>query len=202
MFLIVQILVFMWRQWAYFRLVMSIVPSPFVSLILISSQFYFWSVKTCIPGKNNRGGGRWFGTTKIGGLSYAQMLFCSLLFLCEHLFTFKFSALMPKISKENFAEFLWENIHLGFGYALLLNPVGTAQQCGTISESRCYHVVFTSLLTNFYPTSRRKLHFFCYILCVSLVRGSVCSELHYCIMKQANLCKVYITDNECTSVHS
>ena len=38
-FLIVQILVFMWRQRAYFTFVMSIVHSPFVSLILIYSQF-------------------------------------------------------------------------------------------------------------------------------------------------------------------
>ena len=38
-FLIVQLLVFIWRQRVYFRFVMSIVPSPFVSLILISSQF-------------------------------------------------------------------------------------------------------------------------------------------------------------------
>ena len=30
-----------------------------------------------------------------------HMLICSLLFLCEHSFTFQFSALMPKISKEN-----------------------------------------------------------------------------------------------------
>ena len=29
----------MWRQRVYFRFVMSIVPSPFVSLIIISSQF-------------------------------------------------------------------------------------------------------------------------------------------------------------------
>ena len=35
---------------------------------------------------------------------WTHMLICSLLFLCEHLFTCKFSALMPKISKENFAE--------------------------------------------------------------------------------------------------
>ena len=34
------------------------------------------------------------------------MLICSPLFVCEHLFTFKFSALMPKISKENFAGIL------------------------------------------------------------------------------------------------
>ena len=32
------------------------------------------------------------------------MLIRSLLVLCEHLFTFKFAALMPKISKENFAQ--------------------------------------------------------------------------------------------------
>ena len=51
-FLIVQTLVFMWRQRVYSRFVMSIVPSPFVSLILISYQFkvlvskhiYTWSV--------------------------------------------------------------------------------------------------------------------------------------------------------------
>ena len=33
----------------------------------------------------------------------AHMLISSLLFVCEHLFTFQFSVLMPKISKENFA---------------------------------------------------------------------------------------------------
>ena len=36
-----------------------------------------------------------------------HMLMCSYVhfcFVCEHLFTFQFSALMPKISKENFAE--------------------------------------------------------------------------------------------------
>ena len=36
------------------------------------------------------------------------MLMCSFVhfyFVCEHLFTFQFCALMPKISKENFAKF-------------------------------------------------------------------------------------------------
>ena len=32
------------------------------------------------------------------------MLIFSLLFICKHLFTFKFSAVIPKISKENFAQ--------------------------------------------------------------------------------------------------
>ena len=43
------------------------------------------------------------GRQKLVVLSYAHMLICSLLFLCEHLFTFQFCALMPKISKEIFA---------------------------------------------------------------------------------------------------
>ena len=74
----------MWRQRVYSRFVMSIVPSPFVSLIWISSQFLILVSKHMYTWKNS-------------------MLICSLLFLCEHLFTFKFSALMPKLSKENFA---------------------------------------------------------------------------------------------------
>ena len=36
------------------------------------------------------------------------------------------------------------NVHLGFGYFLLLNPVATAQRSWTKSESRCYHVVITT----------------------------------------------------------
>ena len=38
--------------------------------------------------------------------SYLYVNIYSLLFVCEHLFTFQFCALMPKISKENFAIFL------------------------------------------------------------------------------------------------
>ena len=45
------------------------------------------------------------GRQKLVVMSCAHMLICLLKFLCEHLFTFKFSALMPKISKENFADF-------------------------------------------------------------------------------------------------
>ena len=41
----------------------------------------------------------------MGVSSYAHMLNCSLLFLCEHLFTFQLCPLMPKISKESFARF-------------------------------------------------------------------------------------------------
>ena len=44
------------------------------------------------------------GRQKMGVTSYAHMLICSLLFVCEHLFTFQFCVLMPKISKENFAK--------------------------------------------------------------------------------------------------
>ena len=42
---------------------------------------------------------------------------------------------------------------------MLLNPVGKAQRSQTKSESRCYQVVITSVLTNCYPTSRSKLNF-------------------------------------------
>ena len=38
---------------------------------------------------------------------------------------------------------LLENIHLGVGYLLLLNPVGTAQLSRTKSESLCYHLLKT-----------------------------------------------------------
>ena len=44
------------------------------------------------------------GRQKLGVYSYAHMLIFSLKLLCEHLFTFQFCALMPKISKENFAK--------------------------------------------------------------------------------------------------
>ena len=41
--------------------------------------------------------------------------------------------------------FLWENRQLGFEYFLLLNPVRTAQQSRTKSESICYLPVVTFL---------------------------------------------------------
>ena len=40
------------------------------------------------------------GYQKLIVYSHANMLICSPLFVCEHLFTFQFYALMPKISKE------------------------------------------------------------------------------------------------------
>ena len=43
------------------------------------------------------------GRQKMEVSSYAHMLICALKFLCEHFFTCQFCALMPKISKENFA---------------------------------------------------------------------------------------------------
>ena len=43
------------------------------------------------------------GRQKMGVYSYVYMLICSPLFSCEYFFTFQFCALMPKISKENFA---------------------------------------------------------------------------------------------------
>ena len=49
------------------------------------------------------GGGRWFWTAKMFFSSFAHMLICALKFVCEHSFTCQFCALMPKISKENFA---------------------------------------------------------------------------------------------------
>ena len=42
----------------------------------------------------------------MGVSSYAHMLIYSHLFSCDHFFTFQFYALMPKISKENFADCL------------------------------------------------------------------------------------------------
>ena len=80
---------------------MSIVSTPFVSLILISSQFLILVIKHMAKTTGVVVGG--LGQQKLVFLSYAQMLICSLLFICEHLFTFKFSALMPKLSKENLA---------------------------------------------------------------------------------------------------
>ena len=54
--------------------------------------------------------------------SYAHMLICSVLFLCEHLFTFHLCALMP-ISKENFAHIYFPAFSVGsschiFGHAI------------------------------------------------------------------------------------
>ena len=43
------------------------------------------------------------GRQKMEVFSYAHMLIGSLLFSCEHSFTFQVCAWMPKISKENFA---------------------------------------------------------------------------------------------------
>ena len=43
------------------------------------------------------------GRQKMVVSSYVHMLICSSKLFCEHLFTFQFYALMPKISKENFA---------------------------------------------------------------------------------------------------
>ena len=49
--------------------------------------------------------------------------------------------------------FLWENVHLGYGYFLRLDLVGNDLPAGTKSESTCYDVIITSLPTSCYPTS-------------------------------------------------
>ena len=41
---------------------------------------------------------------KNGGFFICSCAHLFILFVCEHLFTFQFCALMPKISKENFAK--------------------------------------------------------------------------------------------------
>ena len=105
-FLIVQILVFMWRQRVYSRFVMSIVPSPFVSLMLISSQFLILVSKHVYTWQKLQG---WWSVVWDGKKwGFLHLLICSY----AHLFTFIFMWtfihfsipwLMPKISKENFA---------------------------------------------------------------------------------------------------
>ena len=80
----------------------------------IPDGFSFWFVNTYIYLAKTEGvvvGG--LGWQKMEYSSYAHMLICSLLFLCERSFTFQFCALMPKISKENFAN-IWINGHIKF----------------------------------------------------------------------------------------
>ena len=74
-FLIVQLLVFMWRQRVYFRFVMSIVPSPFVSLILISSQFLILVSKHMYTWQKRQG---WWSVVWDGKKWwFCDMLICS-----------------------------------------------------------------------------------------------------------------------------
>ena len=74
-FLIVQLLVFMWRQRVYFRFVMSIVPSPFVSLILISSQFLILVSKHMYAWQKRQG---WWSVVWDGkNWWFCDMLICS-----------------------------------------------------------------------------------------------------------------------------
>ena len=74
-FLIVQILVFMWRQWVYSRFVMSIVPSLFVSLILISSQFLILVSKHMYTWQKPQG---WWSVVWDGkNWRFCHMLICS-----------------------------------------------------------------------------------------------------------------------------
>ena len=54
--------------------------------------------------------------------------------------------------------FLWEYVHLGFGYFLFSNSVRKAQQSWTKSKSCCYSIVIMSLQTNCYPTYRSQLY--------------------------------------------
>ena len=56
-------------------------------------------------------------------------------------------------------EFLQKYVHLGIGYFLSFDPVGSNLRSVTKSESTCNHVIITSLPTSRYPTSRRKLYF-------------------------------------------
>ena len=74
-FLIVQILVFMWRQRVYSRFVMSIVPSPFVSLILISPQFLILVSKHMYTWQKQQG---WWSVVWDGkNWWFCHMLICS-----------------------------------------------------------------------------------------------------------------------------
>ena len=74
-FLIVRILVFMWRQWIYSRFVMSINPSPFGSLILISSQFLILVSKHMYTWQKPQG---WWSVVWDGkNWLFCNMLICS-----------------------------------------------------------------------------------------------------------------------------
>ena len=78
-FLIVQILVFMWRQRVYSRFVMSIVPSPFVSVILISSQFLILVSKHMYTWQKQQG---WWSVVWDGkNWWFCHMLICSFVHL-------------------------------------------------------------------------------------------------------------------------
>ena len=54
--------------------------------------------------------------------------------------------------------FLWENVHLGYGYFLHLDLVGSDFRYVTKSESTGYPVIITILPTSCYLTSRKKLY--------------------------------------------
>ena len=69
----------------------------------------------------------------MGISSSGHMLICSLKFLCEHLFTFQFCALMPNISKENFAVFCIVSVQITW-ISLWLWPIMLSIGSETIGE--------------------------------------------------------------------
>ena len=75
-----------------------------------------------------------------------------------------FSKLCKKKLKKNRPTFsygfLWENVHLGYGYFLRLDLVGNDLPSVTKSESNCYPVIIKSLPTSCYPTSRKTIFLF------------------------------------------
>ena len=74
-FVIVQILVFMCRQRVYSRFVNSIIPSPFVFVILISSQFLILVSKHMYIWQKRQG---WWPVVWDGkNLWFCHMLICS-----------------------------------------------------------------------------------------------------------------------------
>ena len=83
----------------------------------------------------------------------------------ESLLTSKlfFSKLCKKKLKKNLPTlsygFLWENVHLGYGYFLRVDLVGNNFWSVTKSESTGYPVIITPLPTSCYPTSKKKLYF-------------------------------------------
>ena len=73
--------------------------------------------------ENFRVGGRWLGMEKFIVL-FIKIFYLFIIYLCEHLFTFYIYNMMPKLSKENFAQrainiFLQSKITLNI--CLLLN---------------------------------------------------------------------------------
>ena len=76
--------------------------------------------------------------------------------------SFYLNCVKKKVLKKNWLTislgFLWENVHLGYGYFLRLDLVGNDLWSGTKSGSTCHDVIITSL-SSCYPTFRKKLFF-------------------------------------------